>query len=313
MADTIVGSAPVAGQSCVFYVYLISRPDGTPCYVGKGKGRRLNAHFNKPRNKHLAAIIALNGGRLPVRKIADEMPENEAYELEHFLIVEIGRKCDGGPLVNHSHGGLGGSAGRKQSDEERAMRREAMAKPETRERMRLSHAGKPSGRKGQKASPESIERLRLSHLGVPQSQETIDKRTAKLRGQKRTAEYCASVSINRTGEKRSPEACKRMSLGQIGKKYSDETNKKRAESTKIALQRPEVRAKLSAATTAQWADPVMREKMLLANNSKGNDKPRSLETRTKISKARSGVSLSEEHKKSLSYSLKRYWRKRREV
>lgn len=207
------------------YVYVIYRPSGEPCYVGKGNGARLRSHCHKTHNKHLASIIAKSSVELPARKIADDLSESEAFELEEFLISIIGRKANGGQLVNQSDGGVGGPNGRRMSQEERDSRSASLAKPDTRERMRLSHLGKPSTRRGTKASPETRERLRLSHLGKKQSPELIEKRAAANRGKKRTAEYSARVSVIRTGETRSMEARQNMSNGRRGMILSDQHKK----------------------------------------------------------------------------------------
>jgi hypothetical protein len=39
--------------------------------------------------------------------VARDLPEDEAHELERFLIAEIGRQTKGGPLVNATDGGEG--------------------------------------------------------------------------------------------------------------------------------------------------------------------------------------------------------------
>lgn len=97
-----------------FYVYLISSPDGSPCYIGKGCGKRWLQHSRRSHNPHLEQIRMLAGGELSPRKIADGLSEVEAFELEKFLIQEIGRAdfCNG-PLMNATDGGEGWGLGPK--------------------------------------------------------------------------------------------------------------------------------------------------------------------------------------------------------
>lgn len=92
----------------VFYVYVLFRPDGRPCYIGKGKNNRWLHHERyETSNLHLKRIIKRADGMLPKAKIAEGLSEKEAFELEVDLIRNIGREKDGGPLVNLTNGGDG--------------------------------------------------------------------------------------------------------------------------------------------------------------------------------------------------------------
>lgn len=217
-----------------FYVYVIFRPNGQPCYIGKGKGRRWRAHFRKCLNPHLAAIIKQAGGDLPVVVIRDNLTEPEAFEIERAFIAAIGRKANDGPLVNMTDGG-DGPHGHVQSPEARQKKREAMLRPEVLEAARQRAAGN-TYRRGSTASKETREKLRVSHTGHKQSDETKEKRALKLRGRKRSPEFCARASANRKGEKRSPEAKARMSAACIGR-----------------IRSPEAKAKTSESLRAWWA------------------------------------------------------------
>ena len=94
-----------------FYVYILFRPDGSPCYLGKGKGKRWLHHergLNK-NNRHLNGIIArakAQGRELPKIKVREHLSEAEAFEVEKALIAAIGREPVG-PLVNLTDGGDG--------------------------------------------------------------------------------------------------------------------------------------------------------------------------------------------------------------
>ncbi len=95
----------------VFYVYLLLREDGTPFYVGKGKGRRWMIHqwdALKGEDSHKARIIRKTiktVGHLPKKKVATGLTEAEAFALETSLIAEF--RAVGHKLVNLTNGGDG--------------------------------------------------------------------------------------------------------------------------------------------------------------------------------------------------------------
>ena len=93
-----------------FYVYVWYRADGSPCYVGKGKGNRWREHSRKSgcrTNSWLRRIFAKDGKQMRCELIARELCEDHGHELERFLIGLIGRRATGGPLVNATDGGEG--------------------------------------------------------------------------------------------------------------------------------------------------------------------------------------------------------------
>ena len=83
-----------------FYIYVYFRADGTPYYVGKGKGGRAYWKRKKgvkpPQNKDLLKILINN------------LTEDDAWEWERDLISLLGRKDLGtGCLRNKTEGGEG--------------------------------------------------------------------------------------------------------------------------------------------------------------------------------------------------------------
>jgi hypothetical protein len=82
-----------------FYVYEYLREDGTPYYIGKGKGNRAYC-------KHDDIIVPRYKDRIHV--IIDDLSEDEAYELEKGLITHYGRLDNNtGILENYTDGGKG--------------------------------------------------------------------------------------------------------------------------------------------------------------------------------------------------------------
>lgn len=104
----------------MFYVYLYLREDGSPYYVGKGKGKRAYIQGGRP------CKMPSDPSRIKIH--TNNLSEDQAFSLEKELIATFKRKCDGGILHNMSLGGEG-SSGR-------------IPGPETRKRMSQSQTGK---------------------------------------------------------------------------------------------------------------------------------------------------------------------------
>ena len=157
-----------------FYVYVKFRPwDGSPCYVGKGKGDRAFAHEYRAFNPHLANIIKKAGGELPTVFVREGLTERDAFELEVIFIKSIGRKANGGPLCNMTDGG-DGSTGHTHAvtlEMRRKISKANLGRKRTAE-MNLANSergrGRPSPRKGTRLPEETKNRVSatLKRLGI---------------------------------------------------------------------------------------------------------------------------------------------------
>lgn len=104
-----------------FYVYEWRRPDGTPFYVGKGRGSRdksmnmRNAIFLR-----IVAKIRKSGQEPVVVRVREDLTETEAFELEMALVAKYGRLKKGGTLSNLTDGGEGVS-GHAHDEQTRSM------------------------------------------------------------------------------------------------------------------------------------------------------------------------------------------------
>ncbi len=98
------------------YVYVLLRPDGTPFYVGEGKGRRIFFHEQEALGSgmsyklNIIRHIKVSRQELRYEIIAFFMSQKEALEREVAEIRRIGRHDMGnGPLTNLTAGGEGAS------------------------------------------------------------------------------------------------------------------------------------------------------------------------------------------------------------
>lgn len=90
-----------------YYIYIYKHPEtGDIIYVGKGLNNRaynMKSHFC---NKHLKKIFGTIKNYKPFIEIIERnLSEEQSLLKEKELIKQIGRQCDGGPLVNISPGG----------------------------------------------------------------------------------------------------------------------------------------------------------------------------------------------------------------
>jgi len=81
-----------------YYTYAYLKENGTPYYIGKGKGNRCfdgrgkNCNLPKDRSK--------------IIKLKKNLTEKEAFKHEIYMIAVLGKKCDGtGILMNIADGG----------------------------------------------------------------------------------------------------------------------------------------------------------------------------------------------------------------
>ena len=187
----------------MFYVYILFRPwNGIPCYVGKGKGRRWLSHEalgGSHYNKHLGRIVVKAGGKLPKIKVREALTEAEAIKTEIALIAAIGRKLNGGPLVNLTDGGdgvVGLPVSKELAERRAAPKRGKKRPPEVVAKIsatKMGHKHSPTtianlckasatrwARKGERerigiataagmANPIVIEKMREAKLGKPRS------------------------------------------------------------------------------------------------------------------------------------------------
>lgn len=191
----------------IFYVYVYFRLDGTPCYVGKGKGLRFRCHRKPSKKTHLSNIIKNSNSDLPVIFVRENLTEFEAFETEAALIAAIGREPFG-PLVNLTDGWEGNS-GFKWSIEQRNRRTEYLKErwknPAIKEAAKIRMIGNRR-RRGKTMPKEFGEAL-----------------SARMQG-----------NTNTLGLKHTDEARQKMSAAKKGKLKSEEWRKKISEANRIA-------------------------------------------------------------------------------
>lgn len=218
----------------LFYTYAYLREDGTPYYIGKGKGRRA---FRKEGR----AIKTPPKERILFLKT--NLTEEQAFRHEIYMIALYGRKDIGtGILYNFTDGGDGAS-GVKNSEE-------------TRKKKSQSH-------KGKKKSPEHRANIAKANTGKkrgPLSEEHKQKLSLAFKGKKRkpfTEEHKENIrkakrgkSTGRGMSEKNKEKLREANTGNRhweGKKHTEETKEKIRQANLGREFSEEHRAKISKA------------------------------------------------------------------
>jgi hypothetical protein len=97
-----------------YYTYILFDPSATPRYVGKGTKNRWNAHDTdesgtNPRKEEFIKETLAILGEIPKIKIAENLTQEEALELESIFIHAIGIYPDG-PLTNLTYNACGATS-----------------------------------------------------------------------------------------------------------------------------------------------------------------------------------------------------------
>jgi hypothetical protein len=225
------------------YIYALHDPrDWSIRYIGKANDpwKRLAQHRYKKSFQTFQITI------LSVCKIS------EWEHWEKFWIATA--RASGADLWNVTDGGNGRGIQIPFSLKHRANLRVSASlrkhSPET--RLRLSEARKrrkisettraktSASLKGRTLSAFHRAKIGIANKGKklpPQSLNTIEKRKAALFGQKRSAEYCARMSVLRKGEKRSPETCAKISQAQKGRNLSQSHRANQSAAQKMRWQK----------------------------------------------------------------------------
>lgn len=165
-------------------------------------------------------------GDLPSVIIRDNLSEKTSFEYERAFISAIGRRANGGPLVNATDGGEG-PTGHRHSDETRAKLRKAW--------------------KTRVISPESIAKTANALRGRNRPPAVIEKIRAALKGRKHTVEQIAANSAGQKGKKMSPAAIENIRRASLGRKHSAESVARGAAKVRGTKRTDEARAKMSVA------------------------------------------------------------------
>lgn len=142
----------------MYYTYAYLREDGTPYYIGKGSGDRINKNHGRPCNKPPL------DRRIKLKK---NLTEDEAFKHEEYMIALYGRLDLGtGILYNKSDGGEGKSGLVHSQETRQKMSISGKGKkkpPGYGEKVSKARKGKPSPLRGRVMPEEHKRKIGNSH------------------------------------------------------------------------------------------------------------------------------------------------------
>lgn len=202
-----------------FYVYAWTRPDtGSVFYIGKGSGRRdVEKKRHNPHFLRIMEKLKRLGLTPSVSRLAENLTEQEAFDIERAEIARYGRSSAGGTLCNQTDGG-DGSSGATMSQQARAKISMANSNPSAERRARMSES-----QRGRIVSPEHRAKLSAAHTGVPLSAQHRAKVAAAGLGRIVSKETRAKISASNTGKTLSNEARAKIGAIHRGKVMSPES------------------------------------------------------------------------------------------
>jgi len=178
----------------LFYTYAYLREDGTPYYIGKGKGKRaFQKEHNAPRPPEDRILF-----------LKKNLTEEEAFRHEVYMIAVFGRKDKGeGILWNFTDGGQGCSG--------------RVVGEETKRKIAEKNKGNSYGL-GHRHSEESKRKMSEASKGRPKSEEHRKKLSEANKGKKPSEANREALRAKNKGNKYT-----------LGRKHSEETKRKMSE------------------------------------------------------------------------------------
>ena len=184
----------------IYYTYKWLREDGTPYYVGKGKGNRAWAVHKRKNVSHYPP-----DGRVEV--VMEGLTEEEALLHEVWLIALYGRKCDGGVLINITTGGQGPSNAKW------------LLTDVTKQKMKVARSRRPpaSIETRRKISEAQKKRTRVPHSDVTKLRMRESAKSAKAQPAHKKAAQSRAVSETNSKKQPCPQCGMLMNVGNLAK------------------------------------------------------------------------------------------------
>lgn len=313
-----------------FYVYVLSRPCGSPFYVGCGKRYRISAHFKpaalsqRSRKASVVRKVLKSGGEVQCTIHSWHGTWADAASCEIALIAKLGRADQGrGPLANMTDGGEGAQKPSEASRRRAAERKRAQwldpdyraAMTAARRAMWQEPGRRDAASEAQRAAwaqPGSRDRrsksMRKAWENPDYRERCIEASTAAVR----TEEHRRSQGIRSAARMADPEARRRQSKA-LREHYSKpEAVEAHSARVKALWQREDYQKavsdglakaadKLSAAGKKKWSDPEWAERTRAAIRASSH----------LMADAASRAWADPEHRAKVSASMKAAWARRK--